>query len=88
MTTTLLEGILSNKVREKSKWESWNKDIPRFNDKLRTFGEVGVIWDYKNQKFKNSKKMENQGEIHCFVGHSTNHAGDVYRMYKRHILAQ
>ena len=50
MTATLLNGILSNKVGEKSKWERFYKEIPRFVDELRTFREVGVVWDYKNKK--------------------------------------
>ena len=79
MTATFLDGILSNKVGAKSKWEKFYKETPRFADKLRTFGEVGVVWDYRNQKIK--KKLDNKGEIHYFVGYSTSHAGDTYRMY-------
>ena len=52
MTATLLDGMLCNKVGKKSKWERLYKEIPRFANKLRTFGEVGVVWDYKNQKIK------------------------------------
>ena len=77
MTATLLDGILSNKVGTKSKWEKFYKETPKFVDKLRTFGEVGVVLDYRKQKIK---KMDNKGEIHCFVGYSMSHAGDTYRM--------
>ena len=56
-----------------------NNETPRFTDKLRTFGEVGTLWDYKYTKIK--KKLDNKGEIHYFVGYSTNRVGDTYRMY-------
>ena len=79
LTAALLDGILSNKVREISKWERFYKETPKFMDKLRTFGEVGVVLDNRKQKIK--KKLDNQGEIHYFVGYSTSHAGDIYRMY-------
>ena len=43
MTATLLDGILSNKVGEKNKWERFYKEMTRFAEKSRTFGEVGVL---------------------------------------------
>ena len=64
MIATLLDGIFSNKVGDKSKWESFYKEKPRFAEKFKTFGELGVVWDYKNQKIK--KKLDNKGEIHLF----------------------
>ena len=45
MTFTLLD-----EVREKSKWGRYYKEMPRFTERLRIFGEVGVVWDYRNQK--------------------------------------
>ena len=68
MTAALLDEILSNKGGEKSKWEIY-KEISRFAEKVRTFGEVGVMWDYRNKKIK--KKLDNEGEIYYFVGYST-----------------
>ena len=34
------------------KWENFYKETPKFVDKLRTFGEVGLILDYGKQKIK------------------------------------
>ena len=68
MTATLLDGIMSNKIGEKTKWERFYKEKPKFAEKLRTFGEVGVVLDYKKQKIKN--KLDNKREIHYFVGYS------------------
>ena len=71
------------------------KETRKFVDKLRMFGEVGVVLDYRKQKIK--KKLFNKSEIHYFVGYSMSHAGDTYRMYnsktgginnKRYLLAQ
>ena len=79
MTATLLDGILSNKVRTKSKWEKFYKKTSKFVDKLRTFGEVGDVLDYRKHKIK--KKLDNKGEIHYFVEYSMSHTRNTYRMY-------
>ena len=52
MTATLLDGILSNKVGTKSKWEKFYKKAAKFVDNLRTFGEAGVVLDYRKHKIK------------------------------------
>ena len=79
ITATLLDGIMNNKIGEKTKLERFYKEKPKFAEKLRIFGEVGVVLDYKKQKIKS--KLDNKGEIHYFVGYSASHAGDTYRMY-------
>ena len=44
MISILLDRILSNKVREKCKWERFYKRMPKFVEKkIRIFGEVGVV---------------------------------------------
>ena len=78
MIATRLNRILSNKVGAKNKWEMFYKEIPRFADKSRTFGKVGVVWEYKN---KIIKLMDDKGEIQYSVEYSMNNVGDTYRMY-------
>ena len=63
MTATFLDGIHSNKMGAKSKWESFYKENPIFADNLRTLGELGVVWDYRNQKIKHSKHTKQISKI-------------------------
>ena len=76
---TFLDGILVENSKDKCKHEMFYGSMPIFAKKLRTFGEMGVVLDQKNRKIK--QKLSNRGKTHIFVGYSSRHSSDVYRMY-------
>ena len=78
-TATDLDGILVESPGQKSRVERLIGRRPRFIGNLRSFGEVGIVWDSKNQKIR--EKLSDRGFPAIFVGYADNHAGDVYRMY-------
>ena len=39
MTAILLDGLLTNKVGEKYKWDKYYKEMPKFAENLSTFRE-------------------------------------------------
>jgi hypothetical protein len=45
---------------------------------LRSFGEVGIVTEKPRLTIKS--KIADQGLLFIFVGHSRNHAGNIYRM--------
>lgn len=49
-TATDLDGILVESPGQKSRLERLIGRRPRFIGHLRAFGEVGIVWDSKNQK--------------------------------------
>lgn len=50
---------------------------PRWVKDLRTFGEIGIVYD--NQKIKS--KLRNKGYPCIFIGYSNMHADKVYKFY-------
>ena len=77
-TATLLDNMLVEEVTNKSPHEKFFGEMPKFSEHLRVFGEVGVIRKIEN---KTQPKLENKGLYAIFVGYSSDHSGDVYRMY-------
>ena len=45
---------------------------------FRVFGEMSVVADTDNKVGRT--KIDSRGKISLFVGYSTQHAGDVYRL--------
>ena len=78
-TATDLDGILVDSPSQKSRLERLVGRRPRFLSNLQSFGEVGIVWDSKNQKIR--AKLSDRGFPAIFVGFAESHAGDVYRMY-------
>ena len=78
-TATDLDGILVESASQKSRVEQFIGKKPRFVSNLRSFGEVGIVWESKSQKMR--EKLSDRGFGAIFVGYAENHAGDVYRMY-------
>ena len=76
-TTTLIENILVKEQDEKGPYEKFFKKDPPFVRHLRIFGEIGIV-AYANRKMRS--KFSNKGRTCMFVGYTTKHAGDVYRM--------
>ena len=55
------------------------KKNPGFISYLRIFREIGMVLSHKQIGYKS--KMSDKGKEAFFVGYTTEHAGDVYRMY-------
>ena len=71
-----IENIIVHKVHEKSPYEMWDGELPRWTHNLRTFGEIGI-----SRRIKVSKsKLENRGVDAVFLGYVDDHNGYVYRM--------
>ena len=51
---------------------------PQYAKHLRVFGEMCVVEDKDNKVGRT--KIDPRGKISLFVGYSTQHAGDVYRL--------
>ena len=78
-TATDLDGILVESPTQKSRVERFIQKKPRFIGNLRSFGEIGIVWDSRNKNMLG--KLSDRGFRAIFVGYAENHAGDVYRMY-------
>jgi hypothetical protein len=78
-TATLLDGLVmvnNEKGEKKTSFEHLNKKLTKFASNLRTWGEAGTV----KIKTGSSTKIQDRG-VHCvFVGYSTDHPGDCYRM--------
>ena len=78
---TQLDGLVSVTINgvTKSRYEHWVGKNPAFSKYLRTWGEAGKV----KIKTKTSTKLKDKG-VHCmFVGYTTEHSGDTFRMYDR-----
>ena len=78
-TATILDGFLVEKSKDNCKYELFYGRKSELIPHLRSFGEIGIVFDYKGKKMR--KKMEDRGFAAIFVGYAPDHAGDVYRMY-------
>jgi hypothetical protein len=63
------------KKETKTRYDHEGYDIPKFVKHIRTFGEAGIV---KNMK---DGKVDDRGITMMFVGYSSAHAGNCYRMY-------
>ncbi len=77
MTATALDNLIPVTWNEetKTRYEHAGYNIPKFVKHLRTFGKAGTV---KNMK---DGKVGNRGITMMFVGYSSAHAGNCYRMY-------
>jgi hypothetical protein len=76
---TMLDGLIPVTVDgiTKTRYEHFNGENPAFAQHLRTWGEAGTV----KIKSKTSPKLYDKG-IHCmFVGYTSDHPGDCYRMF-------
>ena len=77
-TTTLLDNILvQNSAKSPPFTQSFGVDA-KYAKHLRVFGDMCVVADKDNKVGKT--KIDPRGKISLFVGYSTQHAGDVYRL--------
>ena len=75
-TVTFLHNITSLKTKEVCPYELLFKTKPKLAEKLKSFGEIGVV----TTKDDIQGKLKNRGTFCMFVGYSVDHANDVYRM--------
>ena len=77
MTVTALDNLIpvTRNGVTKTRYEHSGRDNPKFVKHLRTFGEAGIV---KNMK---DGKVGDRGITMLFVGYSSGHAGNCYRMY-------
>jgi hypothetical protein len=68
-----LKLIKINKVK-KTRIEHYGLPLPNFTQYLRTWGEVGII------KTSKDEKIGDQGVTGMFVGYTSNHERNCYRM--------
>ena len=77
-TATMLDNIL---VQESAKSPPFTQVFgvdAKYAKHLRVFGEMCVVADTDNKVGRT--KIDPRGKISLFVGYSTQHAGDVYRL--------
>jgi hypothetical protein len=79
MTVTALDNLIPVTWNEetKTRYEHAGYNIPKFVKHLSTFGKAGTV---KNMK---GGKVGNRGINMMFVGYSSAHAGNCYRMYNQ-----
>ncbi len=77
MTATALDNLIpvTWKGETKTRYEHAGYDIPKFVKHLRTFDKVGIVRNMKDGK------VGNRGITMMFVGYSSAHTGNCYRMY-------
>jgi hypothetical protein len=76
MTTTFLSNVITTTSSFKSPFELFYGARPVLHDKLKIFGEVGVV----TTKDKIQAKLTNCGTPCIFVGYAEIHSKDVFRM--------
>ena len=77
-TVTLLDNILvQDSVKSPPFTQSFGVDA-KYAKHLKGFGEMCVVADTNNKVGRT--KIDPRGKISLFVGYSTQHAGDVYRL--------
>ena len=72
---TMLDTISTSTDKQSLYHKFYGKTSPVIN-KLRTFGELGIV----KKTTKIQSKLVNKGDLCIFVGYPTNHASDTYRM--------
>lgn len=77
-TATKLDNILSL-AGEPSAYKKFYGEDAKYQDYLRTFGEIGIVT--KNPGGAIKAKLEDRGEKCIFLGYAANHAPNVYRMW-------
>ena len=77
-TATLLDNILVQDRAKSPPFTQYFGVDAKYAKHLRVFGEMCVVADTHNKV--GMTKIDPRGEISIFVGYSTQHAGDVYRL--------
>ena len=68
-------NISTSQKHEKTKWEKWNKQMPRWCKKLRAFGDIGIV-----KKTGKAGHIEEKGFEGMMVGYCDDSAEEVYKM--------
>ena len=77
-TATMLDNILvQDSAKSPPSTQFFGVDA-KYVKHLRVFGEMCVVADTDNKVGR--AKIDPRGKISLFVGYSTQHAGDVYRL--------
>ena len=77
-TATLLDNILVQDSAKSPAFTQFCGVDAKYAKHLRVFGEICVVADTDNKVGRT--KIDPRGKIRLFVGYSTQHAGDVYRL--------
>ena len=77
-TATLLDNILVQDSAKSPPFTQFFGVDAKYAKHLRGFGEMCVLADTDNKVGRT--KIDPRGKISLFVGYSTQHAGDVYRL--------
>ena len=77
-TATLLDNILVQDSAESPPFTQLFAGDAKYANHLKGFGEMCVSADTNNKVGRT--KIDPRGKISLFVGYSTQHAGDVYRL--------
>ena len=74
-TATKLENIISKHEDHQSSSELFYGNNPDWSKNLRTFGEIGIIYDTNKIK----SKLKDRGNPAMFIGYSNDHTSNVYK---------
>ena len=84
-TATLLNNVLANKNVHSGKdqppqspYQVFYGKLPKYFSGLKVFGEIGI---FKMSYSRLQSKLNNKGSTAIFVGYSTRHGNNVYRMF-------
>ena len=77
-TATMLDNILVQESAKSPPFTQFFGVDAKYTKHLRVFGEMCVVADTDNKVGRT--KIDPRGKISLFVGYSTQHAGDVYRL--------
>ena len=77
-TATLLDNILVQDSAKSPPFTQFFGVDAKYAKHLKVIGEMCVVADAKNKVGRT--KIDPRGKISLFVGYSTQHAGDVYRL--------
>ena len=77
-TATMLDNILVQESAKSPPFTQFFGVDAKYAKHLRVFGEMCVVADTDNKVGRT--KIDPRGKISLFVGYSTQHAGDVYRL--------
>jgi Reverse transcriptase (RNA-dependent DNA polymerase) len=78
-TATYLDGLIIMEIDgvKQTRYEHWGASTPKYSKCLRIWGEAGIVKLTK----RGDSKIDDRGKICMFVGYSSLHACDTYRMW-------
>ena len=77
-TATMLDNILVQESGKSPPFTHFFGVYTKYANHLRVFGDMCVVADTDN--LAGRTKIDPRGKISLFLGYSTQHAGDVYRL--------